>query len=120
MRIHLIKEPTVVDYANAHKGSKIPLEAWLEKVKTMEWETAADIPKTFGNADLLGRSSNRIVFNIGGNNYRMICKYAFGIKRKKEGSKKRDEIHLWVCWIGTHREYDALSKGGQQYTIKMY
>lgn len=45
---------------------------------------------TFGATDLLGKSSNRAVFNIGGNTYRMICKYAFGDRK----------VHLFICWIG--------------------
>lgn len=36
-----------------------------------------DILLTYGSADLIGNGSNRVVFNIGGNNFRMICKYQF-------------------------------------------
>jgi mRNA interferase HigB len=51
-----------------------------------------------------------VVFDIGGNNYRMICKYVFGER----------EIHLFVCWIGTHADYDALCKKNEQYTISKF
>jgi mRNA interferase HigB len=40
----------------------------------------------------------------------MICKYAFGDK----------QVHLFVCWIGTHAEYDALCNEEKQYTIEDY
>ena len=69
-----------------------------------------DILETFGAGDLLGRGSNRVVFDIGGNNYRMICKYAFGER----------QVHLFICWIGTHAEYDKLCAGREQYTITNY
>jgi HigB_toxin, RelE-like toxic component of a toxin-antitoxin system len=59
---------------------------------------------------LLGRGSNRVVFDIGGSNYRMICKYAFGEK----------QVHLFICWIGTHAEYDKLCAGREQYTVTNY
>jgi len=39
------------------------------------------IKYTFGTTDLLGKGSNRVCFDIGGNNYRMICKIAFGEKK---------------------------------------
>ncbi|MFZ9847108.1 MAG: type II toxin-antitoxin system HigB family toxin [Flavobacteriales bacterium] len=39
-----------------------------------------------------------MVFNIGGNNYRLICGYAFGKKF----------IHLYIKFIGTHAEYDKI------------
>jgi mRNA interferase HigB len=48
-----------------------------------------------------------VVFDIGGNNYRMICKYWFGASR----------VHLYVKWIGTHAEYDGLCKKNKQYTV---
>jgi mRNA interferase HigB len=59
-------------------ASRLPFAEWLTKLKHADWEKPTDIQSTFGSADLLGKSSGRIVFNIGGNNYRMICKYAFG------------------------------------------
>jgi mRNA interferase HigB len=65
---------------------------------------------TYGSADLLGDGSNRIVFNIGGNNYRMICKYVFGEK----------QVHLFVCWIGTHTAYVKLCNKKEQYTVNIY
>lgn len=68
------------------------------------------INETFGSADLLGDGSNRIVFNIAGNNYRMICKYHFGITR----------VHLFIKWIGTHAEYAKLCDGNKQYTVDTY
>ena len=60
--------------------------------------------------DILGSGSNRVVFNIGGNNYRMICRYQFGISK----------VHLFVKWIGTHAEYTKLCNDGKQYDINGY
>jgi mRNA interferase HigB len=78
MKVHLIKEKTIRNFALANTSSKIPFEGWLVKLKNADWETPADIKATFAFSDLLGRSSLRVIFNIGGYNYRMICKYAFG------------------------------------------
>jgi mRNA interferase HigB len=65
---------------------------------------------TFPGTDLLGDGSNRAVFDIGGNKYRMIGKYAFG----------DNQVHLFVCWIGTHAEYNKLCKAGEQYHVSKY
>ena len=54
--------------------------------------------ETFPSADLLGDGTEKVIFDIGGNNYRIICKYWFS----------RDDVHLYVKWIGTHAEYDKL------------
>jgi mRNA interferase HigB len=85
-------------------------EEWLSKIKFADWEGPSDMQDTFASTDLLGKSSNRAVFDIGGNNYRMICKYAFGDK----------QVHLFVCWIGTHAEYDKLCDNNKQYTVSIY
>lgn len=110
MRVHLIKEKTVKKYAEANAQSRISLNRWLDVIKTADWIKASDIIVTFGTSDLLGDGSMRVVFNIGGNNYRLICKYAFSINK----------VHLRICWIGTHTEYDNLCKDEKQYTINNY
>lgn len=89
---------------------KFPFVAWLSKVTFADWEPSSDIKKTFGSADLLEKGSERVVFDLGGNNYRMIDKYVFCQK----------QVHLFVCWIGTHAVYDKLCKENKQYTINIY
>jgi len=110
MKIHLITKQTVEDYAVKNPGSREPLRFWLLVFKAANWVKPMDILETFGSADLLGKGSDRVVFDIGGNNYRMICHYVFGEK----------EVHLFVCWNGTHSEYTKLCKKHKQYTIAAY
>ena len=110
MRVHLIRKETIEDYARSNAQSKTPFSIWLTAIKFADWNNPEDIKETFAAADILGEGSNRVIFNIGGNNYRMICKYAFGEK----------QVHLFVLWIGTHAEYDKLCKKGEQYTINIY
>ena len=110
MKVHLIKKQTIEDFVKASVQSRSSFEDWLEKIKHADWQLPADMQATYGSADLLGNGSNRIVFNIGGNNYRMICKYVFGEK----------QVHLFVCWIGTHDAYDKLCDKNEQYIVNIY
>ncbi len=110
MKVHLIKRQTVEDYTVQHARSRSPFALWLTAVKYADWNTPADIQQTFGAADLLGNGSNRVVFDIGGNNYRLIASYSFG----------QHQIHLFICWLGTHAEYDKLCAKNQQYTVTLY
>lgn len=110
MRVHLIKRQTIEDFTRTNARSRSSFMDWLEKLRYADWEKPADIQATFGAADLLGKSSDRVVFDIGGNNYRMICKYFFGEK----------QVHLFVCWIGTHAAYDKLCNEEKQYTVNIY
>lgn len=110
MRVHLIKKQTIQNYVDDHAPGKSSFENWVTTVKYADWETPEDLWQTFGSADLLGQRSSRVVFNIGGNNYRMICKFYFGTS----------QVHLFVCWIGTHAEYDKLCDHGEQYTVNEF
>ena len=110
MKIHLIKKQTLLDFALQYPASRVPLRDWTAKLKLADWKQPGDIKYTFITSDLLGKSSNRVVFDIGGNNYRMICKYLFG----------KTEVHLFICWIGSHSGYDKICKQGLQYSIKLY
>ena len=110
MRVHLIKRQTVEDYCNRQARSVSAFHNWVETVKHADWNEPVDMKDTFNTVDFLGDGSNRVIFNVGGNNYRMICKYAFGNRK----------VHLFVCWIGTHAEYDKLCSKGEQYTVKKY
>ncbi len=110
MKVHLIRKETIEEFARRNAQSRTSLEEWLTKIKYADWEKPADIQATFRSTDLLGKSSGRAVFDIAGNHYRMICKYAFGDK----------QVHLFVCWIGTHAEYDELCDNNEQYSVSIY
>lgn len=90
--------------------SKNSFKIWLTNLKFADWDEPNDILATYGTADLLGNGSNRVVFDIGGNNYRMIGKYLFG----------QTKVHLYIKWIGTHAEYTELCRKGEQYTVDIY
>ncbi len=110
MKIHLIKKQTIEKFVAKNARSRSSFNLWLTAVKFADWYQPTDIQKTFGSSDSLGNSSNRVVFDIAGNNYRMICKYSFGDK----------QVHLFICWIGSHAKYDELCSKNQQYTVNIY
>jgi len=110
MKIRLIKRKSIEDFATKNAASRSSFRIWLTLLKNSAWTEPGDINETFSSADLLGDGSNRIVFNIAGNHYRMICKYHFGITR----------VHLYIKWIGTHAEYTKLCNENKQYTVDVY
>ncbi|MCP4550970.1 MAG: type II toxin-antitoxin system HigB family toxin [Bacteroidetes bacterium] len=110
MKAHLIKKRSIEDYVLKNAISRASFEIWLSILMRVDWNEPNQIISTFNSADILGNSSNRVVFNIGGNNYRLICKYHFGNMR----------VHLFVKWIGTHAEYTKLCNEGKQYDINLY
>jgi mRNA interferase HigB len=110
MKVRLLTKQSIEDYIVANNQSRSPMNQWLFRLKGADWSKPSDIILTFNDADLLGKGSKRIVFNIGGNKYRMVCKYQFG----------RKKVHLYIKWIGTHNEYSRLCSAENQYTINNY
>lgn len=110
MKVHLIKVQSIEQFMIANSQSKRPFEIWLSIVKNTDWDSPQDIVKTFNSADILGKGSNRVVFNIGGNKYRVICQYYFGTQK----------VHLFVKWIGTHASYTKLCNTAEQFSIDSY
>lgn len=110
MKIHLIRKQSIENYVTKNAQSRSAFANWLSIIKWAEWKEPKDIISTFNTADLLGQGSKRVVFNIGGNKYRIICSYYFGKKM----------VHLFIKWIGTHSEYSKLCSEGHQYTIEEF
>ena len=110
MKVHLIKKQAIEDFTLKHARSKKSFQIWLTILKNADWSKPSDLFQTFASADLLGNASNRVIFNIGGNDYRMICKYQV----------TSTEIRLYIKWIGTHNEYNQLCKLNKQFTIDLY
>lgn len=80
-----------------HRDSQTQLESWYDIVNGALWKSPADIKSQFRNASFL--ANNRVVFNICGNKYRLVVKveYAFA--------------HVYVRFVGTHKEYDRIDAG---------
>lgn len=106
----MIKKQSIEDYVMKNAGSKKSFENWYSILKVADWNKPSDILSTFNSADILGQGSKRVVFNIGGNNYRIICTYYFG----------ETKVHIFVKWVGTHAEYNRLCKDGKQYDINVF
>ena len=92
----IITKGIIHAFAAKHSAAAIPLNDWFEKTKNAQWRNFSEIKKTFGSADSIG--NNRFVFNIGGNNFRIVAMIHFNIRT------------LYIRAILTHKEYDFLSK----------
>jgi len=110
MKVRLIKKETIEKYVVDNARARSSFRIWLSSLKYADWKQPEDIMTLFNSADLLGRGTNRVVFDVGGNNYRMIGQYLFGVTK----------VHLYIKWIGTHAEYDKLCASGKQYNINEY
>ncbi|MDH5730580.1 MAG: type II toxin-antitoxin system HigB family toxin [Gammaproteobacteria bacterium] len=86
-------------FANKHPQSRGPLRAWVSEVEASEWETTQDIKQRYAHASFL--NDNRVIFNIGGNKYRLEVKVQFRFGK------------VLVLEINTHAEYDKKKKNSK-------
>jgi mRNA interferase HigB len=84
----------LAEFATKHSNALNPLNNWIERVESAKWSNHNELKTDFPSADYV--SNNRYVFNIKGNNYRIIVLVVFFAGE------------LNVRFAGTHAEYDKI------------
>jgi len=92
--MRVIAHRTLQDFWQQHPQSEQPLKAWYDEARKASWQTPADIKAHYRSASFVG--NNRVVFNIKGNDYRLIVAIAYRVGI------------VYVKFIGTHAQYDAV------------
>ena len=77
-----------------HEDSRVALERWYDITEKAEWKSLSDIKVDFPATDYVG--NQHYVFNIKGNNYRLIVVIKFTIG------------YIYIRFVGTHQEYDKI------------
>ena len=90
----IFTEKALKEFIEKYPDSKVALQEWSSIVKKSKWTCFADIKKTFNRVDAVG--NQRYVFNIRGNNYRLVAVVKFTIN------------FVYIRFIGTHKEYDDI------------
>lgn len=79
------------------RDSEKPLRAWYAEMKEADWSGPNDLKLQYPTVSIIG--SNRFVFNIKGNKYRLIVIIKF-------------EHHIiFIRFVATHKEYDKVDAG---------
>lgn len=92
--MRIISRSRLKTYWEAHADAEQPLKAWIAEASVAQWEKMADIKARYVSASVV--DAERVVFNIGGNKYRLIVKIWFPNKS------------VFIKFIGTHRAYDDI------------
>jgi mRNA interferase HigB len=92
--MRIISRKPLREFAAKHSQADPLLDAWYRRVLRANWNTPADVKRDYATADVL--PDNRIVFNIGGNNYRLIVRINYHRQA------------VYIRFIGTHAEYDRI------------
>jgi mRNA interferase HigB len=93
--MQVIARRTLRLFWEQHNQAENPLRAWYSLVAAAEWRSPQDVKEMFGaSVDFVG--DNRVIFNIGGNKYRLIAHVAYRFRR------------VLIKFVGTHEEYDRI------------
>lgn len=92
--MRVIAKRTLRDFWEKHADNEQQLKSWYNEAEQADWKSPNDLKKDYPSASIL--EDNRMVFNIKGNNYRLIVRinYKYGV--------------VWIRFIGTHAEYDKV------------
>jgi mRNA interferase HigB len=67
--MRIISEKRIRDFWAIHPDSREVLQTWILTLRSADWSKFSDVRETFNSADLYRKC---VVFNVGGNNYRVI------------------------------------------------
>jgi mRNA interferase HigB len=79
------------EYADVEQS----LKAWFREASNADWTSPAAIKSAFGTASIV--ANNRVVFNIGGNKYRLVVRVNYPYRV------------MYIRFIGTHAQYDRIN-----------
>jgi len=90
--LRIFTKKTLREYWEKHADCERQLNEWYKIAQKADWKTPHDVKNEFANASIV--PNNRVVFNIKGNDYRLVVKFNY---QKEWG---------FIRFIGTHSEYN--------------
>ncbi len=92
--MHIVAVRFLRAFWEQNPDAEQPLKSWVDEAKNANWSQPAQIKEKYRSASIL--KNKRVVFNIKGNDYRLVVSVAYHFQA------------VYVKFIGTHREYDAI------------
>lgn len=93
--MRVIAKKILRDFWETHADCEQQLKSWFQEASNAGWKTPNEIKQEYPSASIL--NDNRVVFNIKGNNYRLIVKINYDFQM------------VWIRFIGTHAAYDKIN-----------
>jgi mRNA interferase HigB len=92
--VRIIARKTLTAFWRRHSDAEQPLRAWFAEARQASWKSMTAIKAHYPTASVI--DAERVVFNIGGNKYRLVAKVWFAGQA------------VWIEFVGTHQEYDRI------------
>lgn len=92
--MRIIAVSTLRDYWLKNKLAEQSLKSWIQEAESAVWKNSAQLKLKYRNASII--NSKRVVFNIKGNDYRLVVDIEYRLKI------------IFTVWVGTHSQYDKI------------
>ena len=92
--MNIIVKRAILYYIDKYPHAQTSLLTWYNEFLKEKFKNFNQLKATYGNASVVGK--NRVVFNVKGNDYRLIVSVNF------------KQLAAYVIWFGTHKEYDKI------------
>jgi mRNA interferase HigB len=92
--MRVISKSALNRFIASHPDSENALLTWYSFVSAARWNTPTDLRNDYATASFL--PDHRVVFNIRGNNYRLVTMVFFEAQR------------VYIRFVGTHEAYDDI------------
>jgi mRNA interferase HigB len=92
--MHIIAVRFLRTFWEKYPDAEQSLKSWADEAKKANWTQPAQIKEQYRSASIL--KNRRVVFNIKGNDYRLVVSVAYHFQA------------VYIKFIGTHKEYDAI------------
>lgn len=90
----IISKTKLSQFSKKHSDVKVSLNIWYDIISKSDYKNLSQLKSDFNSIDYVG--NDRIVFNIKGNQYRLVAMIFFDIRT------------VYIRFIGTHTEYNKI------------
>lgn len=92
--MRIITKKRIQEFAEQYPNGDAAAREWFVKSKRADWNNLSEMKQMFNSVDYVG--NDRYVFNLAGNNFRLIAIVRF-----------RQKL-IFIRFIGSHSEYDKI------------
>ncbi len=92
--MRVIAKSTLRAFWGKHADAEVPLKTWYKIAEKANWKDSHEVKEVYSDVSVIG--TNRLVFNIKGNKYRLVVYVIFKFRK------------MFIRFVGTNQQYDRI------------
>ena len=103
--MRIIAKGAIIYYCDQFPIAKTALLSWYHQFSKQIFKNFNELKEVYGNASVV--ANTRVIFNIKGNEFRLIVKINF------------EKKSVFIIWFGSHNAYDKIDSTKIQFDTKI-